>query len=174
LPSTWSRCWDGVYAFNEESFGPTGTLGHTNEREAVLVRDLREALVRLNPQLRPPSIDNAVTQLTHHDFSRSLLQHNQAFHKLVSNSGGQLPQRAGLLSHTRDLLAGVMAVIAPLDHWTEKEQTHAEVQTFILDQVYLSLPEPPYTPLDKADVAQLVYRHIRQQTVSKHVLPGGT
>jgi hypothetical protein len=122
LPSTWSRCWDGVYAFNEESFGPTGTLGHTNEREAVLVRDLREALVRLNPQLRPPSIDNAVTQLTHHDFSRSLLQHNQAFHKLVSNSGGQLPQRAGLLSHTRDLLTGVMAVIAPLVHWTEKSK----------------------------------------------------
>ena len=46
-----------------------------------------------------------------------------------------------------------MAVIAPLDRWTEKEQTQAEVETFIMDQVYLSLPEPPYTPQDKADVA---------------------
>ena len=56
----------------------------------------------------------------------------------------------------RDLLASVLAVIAPLDRWTEKEQTQAEVETFIMDQVYLSLPEPPYTPQDKADVAQLV------------------
>jgi type I restriction enzyme, R subunit len=39
------------------------------------------------------------------------------------------------------------------------------VETFILDQVYLSLPEPPYTPDDKAEVAQLVYRHIWQQSL---------
>jgi type I restriction enzyme R subunit len=32
---------------------------------------------------------------------------------------------------------------APLYSWTEKEQTQAEVESFILDQVYLSLPEPP-------------------------------
>lgn len=56
----------------------------------------------------------------------------------------------------RDLLASVLAVIAPLDRWTEKEQTQAEVETFIMDQVYLSLPESPYTPQEKADVAQLV------------------
>ena len=58
-----------------------------------------------------------------------------------------------------------MAVIAPLDRWTEKEQTQAEVEIFIMDQVYLSLPEPPYTPQDKADVAQLFYQHIRQQSL---------
>jgi type I restriction enzyme R subunit len=57
-----------------------------------------------------------------------------------------------------------LAVIAPLDSWTEKEQTQAEVESFILDQVYLSLPEPPYTADDKAEVAQLVYRHIWQQS----------
>ncbi len=43
-------------------------------------------------------------------------------------------------------------------------QTQAEMETFILDQVFLSLPEPPYTPQDKADVAQLVYQHICQQS----------
>lgn len=75
--------WDNVYAWNQETFGPTGTLGRTSERDAVLVRDLRAALVKLNPQLPPPAIEDAITQLTHHDFSRSLLQHNQAFHKLI-------------------------------------------------------------------------------------------
>jgi type I restriction enzyme R subunit len=94
--------WDSVYAFNHESFGPTGTLGRTSEREAVLVRDLREALARLNPQLPPPAIADAVTQLTHHDFSRSLLQHNQAFHKLVRDGVPVSFRNAqGQLSHTQ-------------------------------------------------------------------------
>ena len=40
--------WDSVYAWNEETFGPSGTLGRSSEREAILVRDLRAALVKLN------------------------------------------------------------------------------------------------------------------------------
>ncbi|MBV5296717.1 MAG: type I restriction endonuclease subunit R [Rhodoferax sp.] len=39
-------------------------------------------------------------------------------------------------------------------------------------KVYQPLPEPPYTPDDKAQVAQLVYRHIWQQSV-RDQLPGG-
>jgi type I restriction enzyme R subunit len=72
------------------------------------------------------------------------------------------------LINSRELLDGVLKVIAPLDHWTEKEQTQAEVETFILDHVYQALPEPPYTPEEKAQVAQLVYRHIWQQSVRDH------
>ena len=34
------------------------------------------------------------------------------------------------LINSRELLDGVLKVIAPLDHWTEKEQTQAEVETF--------------------------------------------
>lgn len=51
-------------------------------------------------------------------------------------------------------------MIAPLDRWTEKEQTQAEVETYILDQFYQSLPRPPYTSDDKAQVAQLVQAHL--------------
>ncbi len=75
--------WDSVYAWNQETFGPTGTLGRSSERDVVLVRDLRAALVKLNPQLPPGAIEEAIAKLTHHDFSRTLLQHNQAFYKLV-------------------------------------------------------------------------------------------
>ena len=74
-------------------------------------------------------------------------------------------ERERIKQASRELLAGVLAVIAPLDHWTEKEQTQAEVETFILDHVYQTLPEPPYTIDDKAQVAQWVYRHIWQQSV---------
>lgn len=75
--------WDSVYAWNQETFGPGSTLGRSDERDVVLVRDLRAALAKLNPGLPESAIEEAVTKLTHHDFSRSLLQHNQSFYKLI-------------------------------------------------------------------------------------------
>ncbi len=94
--------WASVYAWNQETFGPTGSLGRTSERDAVLVRDLRSALVLLNPQLPSPAIEEAITKLTHHDFSRSLLQHNQAFHKLIRDGVPVSYRNAqGQLSHAQ-------------------------------------------------------------------------
>lgn len=75
--------WDSVYAWNRETFGADGTLGRTSTREVVLARDLRAALARLNPELPDAAIDEAVGRLTHHDYSRSMLQHNQAFYALI-------------------------------------------------------------------------------------------
>ena len=43
--------WESMYAFNDETFGPTGTLGCANEREVILVRDLRTARDLLLPRL---------------------------------------------------------------------------------------------------------------------------
>ena len=71
--------WESVYAWNDETFGPDGTLGRADTREAVLTRDLRAALERLNPDLPPRAIDDALRELTVHDFSRSMVQHNQDF-----------------------------------------------------------------------------------------------
>jgi type I restriction enzyme, R subunit len=77
--------WESVYAWNEETFGPGGTLGRADQREAVLTRDLRAALARLNPNLPPSAIDDAMRALTVHDFSRSMVQHNQDFYRLIRN-----------------------------------------------------------------------------------------
>jgi type I restriction enzyme, R subunit len=51
----------------------------------VLTRDLRAALERLNPDLPPSAIDDALRALTVHDFSRSMMQHNQDFYRLIRN-----------------------------------------------------------------------------------------
>lgn len=77
--------WDSVYAWNEETFGPTGTLGRASTQEAVLTRDLRAALERLNPDLPPAAIEDALRALTVHDFSRSMVQHNHDFTRLIRN-----------------------------------------------------------------------------------------
>jgi type I restriction enzyme R subunit len=71
--------WGSVYAYNNETLGPQGTLGRGSERDVVLVRDLRLALERLNPDLPALAWDQAVEKLTHIDFARSLLQHNREF-----------------------------------------------------------------------------------------------
>ena len=75
--------WGSVYAWNDETFGPAGTLGRVDTRDTVLTRDLREALVRLNSLLPPVAIGEAVAKLTTHDFTRSLLQHNQEFYQFI-------------------------------------------------------------------------------------------
>ena len=50
--------WDSVFAWNEETIGFDGTFGRDDTKQAVLTRDLRAALERLNPELvsgrKPP------------------------------------------------------------------------------------------------------------------------
>ena len=75
--------WESVYAWNEETFGPSGTLGRVDTREAVLKRDLRAALQRLNPELPDTAVTEAIATLTRTDFSRSLPQHNQEFYRYI-------------------------------------------------------------------------------------------
>ena len=75
--------WDSIYAWNQETFGTGGTLGRADTKEAVLTRDLRAALERLNPDLPASAIDNALRQMTVYDVSRSTVQHNRDFYRLL-------------------------------------------------------------------------------------------
>ncbi len=77
--------WDSVYAYNAETFGPHGMLGRTSEREVVLVRDLRSALERLNPDLPESACEQAVEKITRIDFARSLIQHNRECYGFIRN-----------------------------------------------------------------------------------------
>ena len=69
--------WESLYAYNAETFGPQGTLGRASERDVVLVRDLRAALARLNPDLPESAREQAIEKITRIDFARSLIQHNR-------------------------------------------------------------------------------------------------
>ena len=54
----------------------------------------------------------------------------------------------------------------PLEQWTQKEQTQAEVKVFILDHMFQALPSPPFTEAQKEAAADRAYRHIWQQCAS--------
>jgi type I restriction enzyme R subunit len=75
--------WESVYAWNDETFGPEGTLGRADTKDAVLVRDIRAALIRLNPDLPEKAIEDALRKLTVYDVSRSTVQQNRDFYKLL-------------------------------------------------------------------------------------------
>jgi type I restriction enzyme, R subunit len=85
--------WESVYAFNDETFGPGSLLGRASPQDAVLTRDLRAAVVKLNPDLPPETADKVVETLTRQDFTRNLVQINQEYH-------GHL--RDGVPVHYRD------------------------------------------------------------------------
>src|SRR5207249_3964394 len=75
--------WERVYAYNTETFGPQGMLGRASERDVVLVRDLRAALARLNPDLPESAREQAIEKLARVDFARSLIQHNRECYGLI-------------------------------------------------------------------------------------------
>src|SRR5687768_16150980 len=85
--------WESVYAWNDETFGAGGTLGRADTKDGVLTRDLRAALERLNPGLPPSAIDDVFRALTVNDVSRSMVQHNRDFYRML---------RGGVPVHYRD------------------------------------------------------------------------
>ena len=75
-------------------------------------------------------------------------------------------ERETLKQSSRDLLVAITARLSELDRFWEKEQTKAEVQVFILDEIFSSLPMPPFTLEEKEAVASDVYDHVWRQAVS--------
>ena len=94
--------WESLYAWNQETFGIDSILGRIDAKEAVLTRDLRAAITRLNPQLPTTSIDDALRTLTVYDFSRSMVQHNREFYRLLRDGVAvEFRDSAGRLKSTR-------------------------------------------------------------------------
>jgi type I restriction enzyme, R subunit len=98
--------WESIYAYNTETFDPQGTFGRMSEREVVLVRDLRAALERLNPDLPASAREQAIEKLTRIDFARSLLQHNREFYGFIR--GGVPVEWRDASSETRHAQAHVI------------------------------------------------------------------
>jgi type I restriction enzyme R subunit len=103
----------------EETFGEGGTLGRTDAREVVLVPRLRAALRKLNKEVPPEAIDQAVDELTRDRGTKSLVDANQELYGLLRDGllvsipdperGGQKQQRLQLVDwetpQGNDLLA---------------------------------------------------------------------
>ena len=76
--------WESVYAYNED-FGPESLLGRKNDREVVLTRYLRSALVKLNPGLPVNAYHEAVRQIEEISASQTILVANREKYSLLRN-----------------------------------------------------------------------------------------
>ncbi|MCX6162167.1 MAG: type I restriction endonuclease subunit R [Ignavibacteriae bacterium] len=74
--------WESVYAYNDEIFGINGTLGRESDKEIVLIRYLKQALEKFNPDIPKEAYDNAIRQITEATISKSLLQINKDKYEL--------------------------------------------------------------------------------------------
>jgi len=77
--------WDSVYAYNNETYGPEGTLGRLSDREIVLTRYLRREIERLNPSLPEEAYEDAVRQVVSTVATQTLLVTNKEKHELLKN-----------------------------------------------------------------------------------------
>jgi type I restriction enzyme, R subunit len=89
-----------------------------------------------------------------------------ALFDLLQKDGLDKTARERVKQASRELLASIKARLAELDRFWEKEQTKADVEVFILDKVFATLPTPPFTPEEKKLVAENVYAHVWQQAMN--------
>ena len=94
-----------------------------------------------------------------------LAEDELAIFDLVEKDGLSKADRERVKQASRELLSSLKARLAALDRFWEKEQTKAEVEVFILDEVYKNLPSPPFTAEEKELVAKNVYAHVWQQAM---------
>jgi type I restriction enzyme R subunit len=89
-----------------------------------------------------------------------------ALFDLLQKEGLDKTARERVKTASRELLASIKTRLAELDRFWEKEQTKADVEVFILDEVFSSLPSPPFSADEKKLVAANVYAHVWQQAMS--------
>ena len=86
--------WNSVLAYNDETFGPGGTLGRKSDRDIVLTRYLRAALEKLNPGLPEAAYDDAVRQVADYGVTQSAFATNRDKDALLRD-GVLVSYRAG-------------------------------------------------------------------------------
>ncbi|MCX7070786.1 MAG: type I restriction endonuclease subunit R [Gammaproteobacteria bacterium] len=77
--------WRSVFAYNEETFGPEGTLGRRSDREVVLTRTLGEKLIALNPGLPEAAYQDALRQIVEPGVGLSALALNREKYELLKD-----------------------------------------------------------------------------------------
>ena len=66
-----------------ETFGKEGTLGRDNRSEVILVRELREALIKINPACTENEINLAIEEISRDRSVMSAMTANEACYKLI-------------------------------------------------------------------------------------------
>jgi type I restriction enzyme R subunit len=130
---------------------------YNREKDRVTIEETFAKLVELAKSLDKEQ---------HRAAEEGLSEDELALFDLLKKDNLSKADRERVKLASRSLLESVRKLIAPLERWTEKEQTQAEVEVSILDHVFEELPTPPFTADEKQLVAKRVYQHIWQQSAA--------
>jgi len=130
---------------------------YNRDKDRVTIEDTFSKLVDLAASLDEEDRRAAEEGLSEEEYALFCLLQKDRISKAAR-------ERVKLAS--RDLYDSLRKLLAQRERWTEKEQTQAEVETLILDQLFTTLPTPPFTDDDKQAAATLVYQHVWQQSAS--------
>jgi type I restriction enzyme, R subunit len=72
--------------------------------------------------------------------------------------------REKLRQASKSLLASLKVHLRPMRHWTRNAQTQADVRIFILDNLWQSVPRPPFSDQETQVVADRVYEYVWQRS----------
>ena len=133
---------------------------YNREKDRVTIEETFQRLIELVDELDAEQ-KRAVEE--------SLSEDELALFDLLKKDDLGKAERERVKQSSRDLLAAIKTQLAEVDRFWEKEQTKANLEVFILDEVFASLPTPPFTAAEKKAVADDVYTHIWQQAVSGEI-----
>jgi type I restriction enzyme R subunit len=74
--------------------------------------------------------------------------------------------RDKLKQASQSLLAALHELLTPMYDWTQNTSTQAEVKVVILDNLWQSLPRPPFTDQETEVLADRVYEYVWQRSAS--------
>lgn len=130
---------------------------YNREKDRVTIEDTFAKLIEL-----AKSLDEEQRRAV----EEGLEEEELALFDLLKKENLTNAERERLKLESRSLLEELQRLIAPLDKWTQKEQTQAEVEVFILDHIFQALPTPPFTAEEKEAAAKRAYLHIWRQSES--------
>ena len=93
-----------------------------------------------------------------------LTENELALFDLLCKKNISKSDRETLKHASRGLFASLIELLKPMEQWTEKEQTQAEVKGFILDRLFETLPQPTYSPEEAETAAGSVYAYVWQRS----------
>jgi type I restriction enzyme R subunit len=124
---------------------------YNREKDRVAIEDTFARLVDLA---------NSLSAEQRRAAEEGLNEQELALFDLVTRPDLSKADRERVKRESRNLLARLREVIERVDRWTEKEQTQAEVKSLILDHVFATLPDPPFTDIDKQAAADRLFQHV--------------
>ncbi len=130
---------------------------YNREKDRVTVEETFARLLAL-----ADSLDAEETRAVQEGLSADEL----ALFDLLFRETISLADRERLKQASKSLLASLRGLLEPMHDWTQNTTTQADVKMFILDDLWRSLPRPPFTDEDAEDLAARVYEYVWQRSVS--------